>query len=199
LVDKNGGSDYEASLLKEWKRQHEEWVQENLNRSGTSGTGGEGGGGTILGDRGVVIGGRGGRGGVGGNGGKGGSGFIQGNDGVIIGGDGGSAGTSDGRGGRSARGPTEKFGFSSQLWGFGRGGSGGNHPEYNRRLELLRAIRAEYKTRFPDDAAYIEAGIERVPVDWINQRLVEFGEAWSVSAGECGYVLPSLASSNGDA
>jgi hypothetical protein len=97
LIDKNSGADFSIELLNRWKTDHEKWVSENLNKRGT-GRGGEGGGGTIVGDRGTIIGGHGGDGGTHGIGGKGGSGFIQGNDGVIIGGDGGGCPSPDGRG-----------------------------------------------------------------------------------------------------
>jgi hypothetical protein len=191
LIDKNNGADFPPEQLHEWKRTHEKWVTDNLNKR-TQGRGGEGGSGTIIGNRGAIIGGRGGEGGVSGIGGKGGGGFIKGDDGLIIGGDGGSCGTADGRGGRGARGPTERFGFSTDMWGFGRGGSGGNHPEYNRRISLLRTIQAEYMAKFPEDAAYIEVGIDPVPVDWVNQRLVELRETWQVRQGPAGYQLPPL-------
>jgi hypothetical protein len=191
LVDKNGGVDFPEPILRQWKEQHELWIRENLNRT-PSGVGGEGGGGTILGNRGLIIGGRGGNGGVSGVGGKGGSGFIEGNDGVIIGGDGGNCATADGRGGRGAKGPTERFGFDTLLWGFGRGGSGANSPEYDRRVRLLSSICLEYKARFPADGFYIDAGIEQVPGDWVNQRLFELGESWQIAVGETGFVLPSL-------
>ena len=104
MIDKNNGADFPEEILRQWKFDHEAWVTQNLNKRGT-GIGGDGGGGTIIGNRGTVIGGRGGDGGVSGIGGKGGSGFIQGEAGLIIGGDGGSAVTTDGRGGRGARGP----------------------------------------------------------------------------------------------
>lgn len=159
------------------------------------GIGGEGGGGEILGDRGTIISGRGGDGGITGIGGKGGSGFIRGKDGLVIGGDGGNCATQDGRGGRRARGPTERLGFSTTTWGFGRGGAGGNHPEYNRRLAILKTIRTEYMTNFPDDVPFIEAGIDPVPVDWVNQRLEELHEGWRVEMGAYGYILPALSAS----
>ncbi|MGR4066921.1 hypothetical protein [Billgrantia sp. C5P2] len=191
MIDKNGGADFSPEQLHEWKQVHAKWVTDNLNKR-SQGRGGEGGSGTIIGNRGTIIGGKGGEGGVSGIGGKGGGGFIQGDDGLIIGGDGGSCGTANGRGGRGARGPTERFGFPTAIWGFGRGGSGGNHPEFNRRVELLQAIRAEYLEKFPSDAPCIEAGIDNVPVDWVNQRLVELGEIWCVQMGDSGYQLPSL-------
>ncbi|MDR1994245.1 hypothetical protein [Azonexus sp.] len=195
MIDKNEGKDFPETNLRQWKVEHEKWVKENLNKRGT-GRGGDGGGGTIVGNRGTVIGGRGGDGdgdgGVSGIGGKGGSGFIQGDDGLIIGGDGGNAATADGRGGRGARGPTERFGYSTDFWGFGRGGSSPNHPEYDRRISLLQRIRGEYLLKFPVDAPYVEAGIDIVPLDWVNQRLIELGEIWQVVFGKVGYVLPVL-------
>lgn len=191
LIDKNGGVDFPIEQLREWKTQHEKWVSENLNKR-LGGVGGDGGDGQIVGNRGVIIGGQGGNGGVSGIGGKGGSGFIQGDDGLIIGGDGGSCGTADGRGGKRARGPTERLGFPTDMWGYGRGGSGANNPEYDRRIALLKKIRAEYMAKFPQDAPYIDAGVDSVPVDWINQRLTENNEGWSVEMGQSGYILPSL-------
>jgi hypothetical protein len=192
LIDKNSGLDFSPGQLHEWKRTHEKWVKANLNKR-SQGRGGEGGSGKIIGNRGTIIGGRGGEGGVSGIGGKGGGGFIKGDDGLIIGGNGGNCGSADGRGGRGARGPAERFGLSTDMWGFGRGGSGGNHPEFNRRVGLLRTIRAEYKAKFPEDATYIEAGIDLVPVDWVNQRLAELEETWQVWMGSSGYQLPALA------
>jgi hypothetical protein len=159
---------------------------------GPSGNGGDGGGGSIFGDRGTVIGGKGGRGGTGGSGGHGGSGTVFGDDGLVIGGDGGSAGGGDGRGGRGARGPTERYGFDASMWGFGRGGRGGDAPEYTRRLAVLTQIRQEYLDKFADDAPYILAGVDAVPLAWVNQRLDELGERWHVVWGDEGYVLPPL-------
>lgn len=158
----------------------------------SGGRGGDGGSGTVVGDRGVVVGGRGGRGGAFGRGGDGGGGTVIGDDARVIGGDGGDSGSADGRGGCAARGPTERYGFDTPLWGYGRGGRGGDAPEYIRRLELLTRIREEYLSRFPGDAPYIAAGIDVVPVDWVNQRLDELGEAWHVAWGLEGYELPAL-------
>ncbi len=191
LIDKNGGRDFPVGILRAWKADHERWVSANLNKR-PGGIGGQGGGGTIIGNRGVVVGGKGGDGGVAGIGGKGGSGFIHGDDGLIIGGDGGTCSTADGRGGTWARGPTERLGFPTEMWGYGRGGSGTNHPEYNRRIQLLIQFRNEYTARFPQDAHYIDAGINMVPIDWINQRLAECGEPWRVEMGQSGYTLPPL-------
>lgn len=191
MIDKNNGADFPEEMLRQWKSGHKNWIAQNLNKRGT-GVGGDGGGGTIIGNCGTVIGGQGGDGGMSGIGGKGGSGFIHGDDGLIIGGDGGSAATADGRGGGGARGPTERFGFSTEMWGYGRGGSAPNHPEYDRRINLLIQIRNEYLSRFPNDAPYIKAGIDPVPIDWINQRLAELSEPWTVKRGNWGYALPLL-------
>lgn len=191
MIDRNNGLDFPPDQIRRWKLDHDGWVAANLNKR-DAGRGGDGGSGTIIGDRGTIIGGQGGDGGVSGSGGKGGDGFIVGNDGMIIGGNGGNAGSADGRGGRVARGPTERFGFPTDTWGFGRGGAGGNHPEFDRRISLLKTIRSEYLTKFRDDAIYIDAGVEQVPIDWINQRLVERGETWLVDIGLNGYLLPAL-------
>jgi len=158
----------------------------------TVGRGGDGGSGTIVGDRGTVIGGRGGAAGAGGRGGDGGSGCIHGDDATVVGGDGGSAATSDGRGGRGARSPFERAGEATSLWRFGRAGSGGNAPEYSRRLSLLASIRREYLEAFPDEVPFIDAGVDPVPANWVNKRLDELHEDWRVQMCDGGYVLPSL-------
>jgi hypothetical protein len=72
LIDKNGGADYSSELLQEWKGQHETWVRSNLNKR-SQGIGGEGGSGIIVGNRGTIIGGKGGDARVSGFGGNGGS------------------------------------------------------------------------------------------------------------------------------
>jgi len=33
MIDKNNGIDFSVELLKEWKKDHEEWVRNNLNKS----------------------------------------------------------------------------------------------------------------------------------------------------------------------
>jgi hypothetical protein len=157
-----------------------------------AGQGGTGGSGTIVGNRGTVIGGRGGVGGTGGKGGDGGSGFIQGDDGVIVGGDGGNAGTPDGRGGRGARSPFERTDQPTSMWRYGKGGSGANAPEYNRRLLVLASIRQEYRDAFPEEGAFIDAGVDPIPLNWVNKRLEERGEVWRVEMGDAGYILPPL-------
>lgn len=193
LIDKNSGKDFSIERLKQWKEEHEQWVSNNLNKS-LEGKGGNGGSGRIKGDRGTLVGGKGGRGGKYGVGGNGGGGVVEGNDALIICGDGGDAGTEDGRGGRGARGPTERLGFHSSLWGFGRGGDGKNDPEYDRRVNLLIQIRNEYLLKFPEDARYINAGLDIVPKDWINQKLIECEESWQIEMNNVGigYVLPSI-------
>ena len=90
-------------------------------------------------------------------------------------------------------GQRKRLGFQTDLWGYGRGGSGANHPEYERRLTLMLESREEYMARFPEERRFIEAGVDHVPSDWINQRLAERGERWQVSdAYEGGYILPAL-------
>jgi len=78
------------------------------------------------------------------------------------------------------------------MWPYGRGGVGANAPEYNRRLELLIVIRHQYLTMFPERAPFIEAGIDHVPISWVNKRLAEGAENWRVEPGDEGYVLPPL-------
>ena len=153
--------------------------------------GGKGGDARVTG-QGSAIGGPGGDAGIGpGKGGDGGHAVVNG-DGFAQGGGGGSGPTPDGRGGRGAKGPTELAGGPTQLWPYGAGGSGANHPEYNRRLQLLKQICYEYCRTFPERVIYLEAQIERVPALWTNTRLAEMGEAWRVEMGPEGYVLPPL-------
>ncbi len=45
---------------------------------------------------------------------------------------------------------------------------------------------------FPGDVRFIEAGIDHVPVNWVNKRLEELEERWRVNMGEGGYILPNL-------
>jgi hypothetical protein len=75
------------------------------------------------------------------------------------------------------------------LW---RGRQGANAPEYDRRLQLLWKFCDEFKAKFPERACFVNAGIDRVPIDWVNQRLVEENENWSVDAGADGFILPAL-------
>lgn len=156
------------------------------------GVGGRGGSGTILGNNSTIIGGKGGDGGTGGIGGDGGSGTIHGDNGNVVGGDGGNAGTPDGRGGRGARSPIENSGAPTSFWPFGSGGNGANAPEYNRRLEVLTNIRTEYINSFPNEAQFINAGIDPVPVNWVNKRLEEMQQTWRVEFNNGGYKLPPL-------
>jgi hypothetical protein len=155
--------------------------------------GGTGGGGTINGNSGIIIGGKGGDAGVSGIGGNGGGGVIHGDNGMIIGGDGGNSGTSDGRGGHRTLGPTEKPDFPTNTWSLGYGGAGSNAPEYDRRLQMLTQIRSEYKKAFPCDVIFIDAGIDQVPIRWINKRLEELGENWHIAKmNDGGYEMPPL-------
>ena len=36
MIDKNKGVDFSADLLRNWKKEHEKWIKENLNKSLTS-------------------------------------------------------------------------------------------------------------------------------------------------------------------
>lgn len=163
----------------------------------SGGTGGPGGSGTIFGNGGTIIGGKGGDAGVSGVGGAGGGGDIHGDNGLIVGGDGGNAGTADGRGGRRTMSPGEQQNLPSNLWQYGYGGAGGNAPEYNRRLQILIKIRSEYKQAFPDDVIFIDAGIDQVSISWVNKRLDELGENWHIARmSEGGYEMPPLEPQN---
>jgi hypothetical protein len=161
------------------------------------GRGGRGGSGTIIGGSGEIVGGRGGEGGApnGGRGGDGGGGTVVGPGPVrIIGGAGGGAGQYDGRGGRAAPGGSEVNNGPTMFWKYGRGAIGGNATEYNRRLAILTMIRQEYFREFPDETQFINAGVEQVPVNWVNKRLEELGETWRVELQDGGYKMPPLAS-----
>jgi hypothetical protein len=160
----------------------------------SGGIGGKGGSGTITGGGGSIIGGRGGEGGPrdGGRGGEGGSGAIMGGSGTIIGGDGGNAGGWDGRGGRASRSPGEVAGLPTEFWRYGRGGAGANSPEFNRRLGILTKVRSEYVAAFPDMAPFVQAGLDQIPITWVNKRLEELGENWRVTIEKGEYKMPPL-------
>lgn len=156
----------------------------SIESDSNDGRGGKGGSGYVLGDRATVIAGKGGRGGVGGPGGDGGSGYVAGDDAFIKAGGGGDAGQPGGQGGRGARGPLDEFGTPSDQWGAGRGGRGAGTPEGIHLREVLSRVCSEYLERFPQDAPFIEAGLEQVPTDWLNQRLMELGEKWRVDGDD---------------
>jgi hypothetical protein len=155
------------------------------------GSGGRGGNAHAIGAYSTAMGGHGGRGGVG-PGGDGGHGRATGDGSMSIGGNGGDGPQPGGMGGRGARGPTERFGFHSSMWGPGRGGRGGCTPEFIRLRGVLSTICQEYLKRFPDDEPFINAGLEQVPTDWLNQRLVELGEKWRVDGNDTFRVLHEL-------
>jgi hypothetical protein len=167
-----------------WKQEREgsEYRAEHVARTGT------GGGGSIVGDDGKIIGGIGCPGG-----GNGGGGTIKGNKGTIIGGDAGCGPTPDGRGGRTGRTPGDVAEMPTNLWQYGRGAPGANAPEYDRRLDILRRVHREYLEKFPDTAAFIEAGVDQVPISWVNTRLKELEETWRVSIENGSLKLPPLA------
>ena len=155
--------------------------------------GGKGGDVKVVGKRGKAYGGPGGAGGPGeGAAGAGGGAVVVGDDAVAQGGPGGNCGTPDGRGGRRTQSPAQLQNASTFLWAFGYGGAGANHPEYNRRLGLLTRYRQEYRATFACDVPFIDAGIDPVPIEWINKRLEEEGERWRVEMGAGGYLLPPL-------
>ena len=80
------------------------------------------------------------------------------------------------------------------MWKYGRGGLGGNSTEYDRRLGILTTIRQGYLREFPDEAPFINAGVDQVPVAWVNKRLEEIGENWRVEMDDAGYKMPPLSS-----
>ena len=108
------------------------------------------------------------------------------------GGSGSNAPQPDGRGGRRSKSPGELENLPTDMWRYGVGGRGANAPEYDRRLRILTRIREEYMEAFPDDVMFIQAGIDQVPISWVNKRLEEMGETWRVQLSDGGYVLPPL-------
>ncbi len=160
------------------------------------GEGGKGGGvDDIDGENIRVHGGRGGSGGPpgGGVGGAGGGAkSLRGTNIVVIGGDGGSAGGWDGRGGRPGGSTAEVAGAPTELWHVGRDGAGTNEPEYNRRLAILIEIRQRWAAQFPDQVIFVLAGVDQVPISYVNARLGEIGETWRIELQEGGYKMPNL-------
>jgi hypothetical protein len=155
------------------------------------GRGGRGGNAYATGANSTATGGQGGRGGVG-PGGDGGHALAAGDSSIGRGGHGGDGAQPGGVGGRGGRGPTDNFGTPSHLWGAGRGGRGGCTPEFIRLSGVLSDIGKEYLQRFPQDALFIDAGLEQVPTDWLNQRLIELGEKWQVDGEDTFRALRSL-------
>jgi hypothetical protein len=155
------------------------------------GPGGAGGKARVFGNRSGAEGGIGGKGGVG-PGGPGGDAEVTGNNSFARGGDGGNAGQPDGRGGPRTLSAGERLNLPTTMWPYGYGGRGANAPEYDRRINILARIRTEFMKSFPDDVVFIEAGIDVVPVSWVNKRLEELGESWRVTLKDGGYKLPPL-------
>jgi hypothetical protein len=150
------------------------------------GQGGTGGSAKVIGNHSQAFDGGGGQGGIGGEGGRGGNAEAKGDYAFAMGGVGGNAGQPDGRGGRRAFGPLEELNQPTFMWPFGRGAIGANAPEYERRLKVLTKIRDEYMVAFPEDIPFIKAGVDQVPVTWVNKRLEEMGEEWRVNLKEGG-------------
>jgi hypothetical protein len=163
------------------------------NNPAMPGSGGKGGSAKTAGRRSHAIGGQGGRAGTGGIGGEGGSAEAGGDDSTAMGGDGGNAGEPSGRGGRRPLSPGERLNLSTDKWAFGVGGRGANAPEYDRRLHILTILRARYVQVFPQDAIFIQAGVDQVPIRWINKCLEEMNEPWRVlGMNDGGYEMPPL-------
>jgi hypothetical protein len=173
------------------------WDRRSVAATGNAaqlGQGGSGGRAEVAGRHSGAEGGDGGQGGIG-PGGAGGDAVVTGDHSFARGGDGGNAGTADGRGGPRSMSAGEQLNLPTQLWPFGYGVVGANHPEYNRRLAVLTRIREEYIRTFPCDAVFIHAGVDTVPVRWVNKRLEELGEPWRVQGlREGGYMMPPLGS-----
>jgi hypothetical protein len=121
---------------------------------------------------------------------------VEGNDSYAKGGHGGNAPPDKtGRGGPRTPSPGEQLNLATNMWPYGYGGRGANAPEYDRRLAILTKFRTEYMSVFPGDVAFINAGIDQVPAQWINKRLEETGETWRVvGMKNGGYEMPPLPS-----
>lgn len=153
--------------------------------------GGDGGRAKVTGRGSGAEGGAGGSSGVG-PGGRGGDAEVIGDFSFARGGDGGNAGQRDGRGGRRTLSLGERMNLPTDMWKYGYGGQGANHPEYDRRLTVLIRVRQEYIEAFPDEAPFIQAGVDQVPVQWVNKRLEELTELWRVREGVLCYEMPPL-------
>lgn len=144
--------------------------------------GGKGGSGEIFGNNGTIIGGKGGSVGPGGvgHGGDGGGGIIHGDGGTIIGGEGGSV---DGTNiwfppAQSAyiqflesQGQTPDFGVQYP-------GAGGASGGWLQRQQVVAQIREEYFKKLGQAAKLQSSKIEDVPLEYVNQRLKEYGHPW---------------------
>lgn len=157
----------------------------------TLGPGGPGGNAKVVGQHSGAEGGAGGQGGIG-PGGPGGHADVKGDHSFARGGDGGNAGQPDGRGGPRTVSQGERLGLPTAMWPYGYGGRGANTPEYDRRLKILTRIREEFMRAFPDDVMFIHAGVDQVPVSWVNKKLEEMGENWRIKMKDGGYELPPL-------
>ena len=156
------------------------------------GPGGKGGNAKAPGRFAGAEGGTGGQGGIG-PGGAGGDAEAPGDHSFVRGGDGGNAAQWDGSGGKRTISPGERMNLPTDMWPYGYGGRGADAPEYKQRLEILTRVRAEFAKAFPDDVQYLDAGVEVVPISWVNKRLEELKEPWRVSlSDDGGYVLPPL-------
>jgi len=155
-------------------------------------SGGRGGSAKVVGRYSGAEGGAGGQGGIG-PGGDGGDAQVLGDYSFARGGDGGNSAQFDGRGGRRTLSQGERLNLETFMWPFGYGGAGANTPEYDRRLKILTEIRKEYVQAFPGDEVFINAGVDQVPLRWVNKRLEEKGETWRVlGLKDGGYKMPPL-------
>jgi len=103
-------------------------------------------------------------------GGSRGNAVVKGDDSRARGGNGGNCGQADGRGGRRTKSPGELENLPTAMWPYGYGGNGANAPEYDRRLDILTQIRTEYAQAFPTDKPFVDAGVDPVPLDWVNKK-----------------------------
>jgi len=144
--------------------------------------GGKGGSGEIFGNKGTIIGGKGGSVGPGGigRGGEGGGGVIHGDGGTIIGGEGGSVD------GTNIWYPPAVSGYIQYLesqgqtpdFGVQQPGEGGATGGWLQRQAVVAKIREEYFRKKGQPAKIQSSKIGDVPLDYINEKLKEGGYPW---------------------
>jgi hypothetical protein len=142
---------------------------------------GSGGSGQILGNNGIIIGGKGGNVGFGiGRGGDGGSGVIHGDGGVIIGGEGGSVD------GTNVWFPPAQSAFIQHLesqgqtpnFGVQYPGAGGASGGWLHRQQIVEKIREAYFKESGNERKIQSSKIGDVPLEYINEMLKQSGYPW---------------------
>jgi hypothetical protein len=73
----------------------------------------------------------------------------------------------------------KQFGLTGK-GNYGAGGTGGNTPEYNRRVSILNLLSSEYAKKYPESRLIMMPGVQMPPVEWVNNRLVQEKESFRV-------------------